>query len=67
MDMSFSLQALAAKYIKEHSHELEPKVYRLPDKIDRKVAEIKLRSMGIKIDELTEEQKEYLRTWKAGT
>jgi len=67
MDMSFSLQALAAKYIKEHSHELEPKVYRLPEEIDRRVAEIKLRSMGIEIDELTEEQKKYLRTWKAGT
>jgi len=67
MDMSFALQALAAKYINEHHQELEPKVYKLPEEIDRKVAEIKLSSMGIQIDRLTDEQKEYLKTWKAGT
>ncbi len=67
MDMSFALQALAAKYIKEYSSELEPKVYRLPEEIDRRVAEIKLESMGIQIDKLTNEQKEYLKNWKAGT
>jgi len=67
MDMSFALQALAAKYVKEHHQELEPKVYRLPREIDRRVAEIKLGSMGIQIDNLTDEQREYLKTWKAGT
>jgi len=67
MDMSFALQALAAKYICEHHQELEPKVYKLPEEIDRKVAEIKLSSIGIQIDRLTDEQKEYLKTWKAGT
>lgn len=67
MDMSFSLQALAVEYIKDHYEELEPVVYRLPNEIDRRVAELKLSSMGIKIDRLTEEQKEYLKTWWKGT
>ena len=67
MDMSFALQALSAKYIKDNSGKLEPKVYRLPEEIDRRVAEIKLESMGIQIDELTEEQKAYLKTWMIET
>ncbi len=67
MDMSFANQALSAEYIKREGKKLEPRVYTVPEEIDAKVAELKLRSMGIEIDELTREQKDYLRSWKAGT
>ena len=67
MDMSFALQAKAAEYIKDNHERLEPKVYVLPREIDEMVARIKLSSMGIKIEELTEEQREYLESWEHGT
>lgn len=63
MDMSFALQALSAKYVNENGNTLENKVYEVPKEIDRAVAEMKLRGMGIKIDHLTKEQEEYLRGW----
>ena len=65
MDMSFANQALSLLYIKEHRGELEPRVYRVPYEQDRRVAMMKLESMGIRIDELTPEQKRYLESWKA--
>lgn len=67
MDMSFANQALSAKYIFENSKKLEKKVYAVPEEIDRKIAELKLRSMGITIDKLTPEQEEYLNSWEMGT
>lgn len=67
MDMSFANQALAAEYFVENKDKLEPKVYTLPKEIDEKVARLKLESMGINIDSLTQEQKDYLATWKEGT
>ncbi len=67
MDMSFSLQAKAAEYILENHEKLEPRVYVLPREIDEMVARIKLASMGIEIEELTKEQKEYLESWEHGT
>ncbi len=67
MDMSFSDQALAIKYIAENHEKLERKVYRLPEELDRKVARLKLETMGIKIDRLTEEQIKYLSDWRHGT
>ncbi|WP_457612377.1 adenosylhomocysteinase [Methanocaldococcus sp.] len=67
MDMSFSNQALAAEYIKNNYKNLEPKVYRIPYEQDLMIASLKLRSMGIEIDELTEEQKRYLEDWREGT
>jgi adenosylhomocysteinase len=67
MDMSFSNQALAVKFLKENGKNLEKRVYTLPQEIDEKIARLKLESMGIKIDELTEEQKKYLSSWKEGT
>ncbi len=67
MDMSFANQALSAEYIKENYEKLEPKVYKVPEEIDKRVAELKLKSMGIKIDSLTEEQEEYLNSWTIGT
>ncbi len=67
MDMSFSDQALAIRYIAENHEKLEKRVYRLPEELDRRVARLKLESMGIKIDRLTEEQKRYLSDWRFGT
>ena len=67
MDMSFANQALSAKYIFENSKKLEKKVYAVPEEIDRKIAELKLRSIGITIDKLTPEQEEYLNSWEMGT
>ncbi|MGE5631288.1 MAG: adenosylhomocysteinase [Caulobacteraceae bacterium] len=63
MDMSFALQALSAKFVNENKGKLQNKVYDVPDEIDSKVALMKLNALGIKIDALTEEQKEYLRGW----
>jgi adenosylhomocysteinase len=67
MDMSFANQALVAEYIKDHGSELEPKVYSVPEEIDKMVAKLKLDSMGIKIDVLTEEQDKYPHSWELGT
>ncbi len=64
MDMSFANQALSVKYLVENKGKLEKKVFNVPIEIDRMVATLKLESMGIKIDELTEEQREYIRKWK---
>jgi adenosylhomocysteinase len=66
MDMSFADQALCAEYIAMNQRK-EPGVYDVPEEIDRLVAKLKLKGMGIEIDELTEEQKKYLSSWKTGT
>jgi len=63
MDLSFSLQALSIEYIVNNKGKLENKVYDVPKEIDEMVAKIKLESLGIKIDELTEEQRKYLESW----
>ncbi|MDK2876968.1 MAG: adenosylhomocysteinase [Archaeoglobaceae archaeon] len=67
MDMSFSDQALAVRFIAENWERLENKVYRLPEELDRKVARLKLETLGVKIDKLTEEQIKYLSDWRSGT
>jgi adenosylhomocysteinase len=67
MDMSFANQALVSQYLCETTKKLRPKVYPVPTSIDERVASMKLKSMGIKIDKLTKEQKEYLTSWRAGT
>ncbi|MFB0519031.1 MAG: adenosylhomocysteinase [Acidobacteriota bacterium] len=67
MDMSFANQALSAEYLKKKGSSLEVKVHRVPEEIDRTVAELKLHTMGIKIDKLTAEQKKYLSSWSEGT
>jgi len=64
MDMS---QALSCEYLIKKGGNLERRVYSVPSEIDKKVAKLKLESMGIEIDELTEEQKIYLSSWKIGT
>src|SRR6201993_1425867 len=66
MDMSFADQALSVEYMVRHSKKLEPKVYKVPDELDKRVAKLKLESMGIKIDRLTPEQEEYLAGWNEG-
>jgi adenosylhomocysteinase len=67
MDMSFANQALAAEYMAQHAHELEPKVYPVPEYLDKQIARLKLESMGIQIDKLTPEQEHYLASWQEGT
>jgi adenosylhomocysteinase len=67
MDMSFANQALSAEYILQQGEELENRVYTIPEVIDRGIAKLKLDSMGIQIDTLTEEQKKYLTSWEEGT
>ena len=67
MDMSFANQALGAEYFLKHRDSLEKKVYNVPEEIDREIARLKLLSMGIDIDVLTEEQVRYLNSWQEGT
>jgi adenosylhomocysteinase len=67
MDMSFANQALGAEYIVKNHRCLEKNVFKVPEDIDKKIAGLKLKSMGIKIDVLTEEQKKYLSSWEIGT
>jgi adenosylhomocysteinase len=67
MDMSFANQALCAEYVAQHHRELEPKVYDVPEAIDRDIAALKLRSLGVAIDVLTAEQQAYLASWESGT
>jgi adenosylhomocysteinase len=67
MDMSFANQALSAEFIKKNHKKLKNEVYKVPDEIDKKIADLKLKSMGIKIDTLTNEQKKYLSSWELGT
>jgi len=67
MDMSFSNQALAAEYLAKEGSSLKGKVHRVPEEIDRTIAELKLKAMGINIDKLTPEQEKYLSSWSEGT
>ena len=67
MDMSFANQALCAIYLKQNARNLERKVYDVPREIDEEIARLKLESMGIKIDKLTREQRNYLASWEIGT
>jgi adenosylhomocysteinase len=67
MDMSFANQALAVEYVVKNHSSLEKKVYPVPMDIDKRVAKLKLESMGVKIDKLTPEQEEYLASWSEGT
>ena len=67
MDMSFANQALCAEYLVKNGKDLSQKVYPVPKDIDKEVGRLKLLSMGITIDTLTEEQKKYLSSWEIGT
>jgi adenosylhomocysteinase len=67
MDMSFANQALGSEYAVKNRGKLEKKVHRIPQAIDSEIARLKLESMGVKIDSLTDEQKKYLASWEMGT
>ncbi|MGD0599924.1 MAG: adenosylhomocysteinase [Terriglobales bacterium] len=67
MDMSFADQALSCEYMVKNHAKLERKVYPVPVELDKRVAKLKLESLGIKIDRLTSEQEEYLASWSEGT
>ncbi|GAB4547100.1 MAG: adenosylhomocysteinase [Thermodesulfovibrionia bacterium] len=67
MDMSFANQSLSVEYMVKNGSSLKRMVYRVPDEIDREIASLKLSSMGIRIDRLTQEQRKYLSSWEMGT
>jgi adenosylhomocysteinase len=67
MDMSFANQALSTEYAVQHAASLERKVYPVPREIDDEIARLKLETMGVTIDQLTEEQAKYLASWDEGT
>ncbi|HBA36644.1 TPA: adenosylhomocysteinase [Candidatus Falkowbacteria bacterium] len=67
MDMSFSTQALASEYVVKNAGKLAVKVHNVPEAVENRVARLKLKSLGIKIDTLTKEQAAYLASWELGT
>jgi adenosylhomocysteinase len=67
MDMSFANQSLCAEYMVQHAEELERRVYPVPEQIDKDIARLKLKAMGIEIDTLSPEQAKYLTSWEEGT
>lgn len=67
MDMSFANQALGSEYMLNLAKELEPRVYTLPAELDKEIASLKLKAMGVRIDTLTPEQDKYLNSWESGT
>jgi adenosylhomocysteinase len=67
MDMSFANQSLAVEWVLAHRGELEPRVYDVPTEIDKEIARLKLASMGVEVDVLTEAQRIYLGSWTSGT
>jgi len=67
MDMSFANQALSVLHLNRKGKSLKKEVYAVPEKIDKEIARLKLKALGIKIDRLTPEQKKYLSEWQEGT
>jgi adenosylhomocysteinase len=67
MDMSFAAQALSTEWAVSMKGQLEPKVHNVPKAVDQWVAALKLQTMGITIDTLTDEQRKYLDSWEMGT
>lgn len=67
MDMSFANQALCMEYLVKNKGKLEIKVHTVPEEIDKEVARLKLKAMGVAIDTLTAEQRKYLTSWEEGT
>ena len=65
MDMSFAVQALSLEWMAKHAGQLEKKVYNVPEEIDDQIGRVKLAAMGLSIDTLTQEQKDYLAGWEA--
>jgi adenosylhomocysteinase len=67
MDMSFANQALSVEFAVKNKGKLEKLVYPVPAEIDCEIARLKLKTMDVRIDDLTEEQGEYLSSWEMGT
>ncbi|MBI3980432.1 adenosylhomocysteinase, partial [Candidatus Microgenomates bacterium] len=67
MDMSFANQALAVEFFLNNKGKLKPLVYQIPAELDKEIASLKLKAMGIEIDKLTKEQHKYLTSWQEGT
>jgi adenosylhomocysteinase len=67
MDMSFANQALACEYLVKNKGKLEPGLHSIPEEVDKEIARLKLQAMGIAIDQLTDEQVEYMNSWTSGT
>ena len=67
MDMSFANQALSAEYLVKNKGKLPAGVHVLPPEVDQEIAGLKLRAMGVSIDELTPEMLEYMSSWETGT
>jgi adenosylhomocysteinase len=67
MDMSFANQALACEYLVKNQGKLEPGLHSIPEEVDKEIALLKLKAMGIEIDALTSEQSEYINSWMVGT
>ena len=67
MDMSFANQALCLEHIVKNRRQLDTKVYGVPEVVDKQIAHLKLKSMGVEIDSLTAEQEQYLTSWQEGT
>jgi len=67
MDMSFAIQALSLEHMVKNHAQMEPKVYDVPSELDQLVARTKLKVMGVRIDDLTDEQRKYQEAWQEGT
>jgi len=67
MDMSFANQALSAEYMVKNAKTLKKQVYPVPEAIDKEIARLKLKAMGVKIDKLTPAQEKYIASWHEGT
>ena len=67
MDMSFADQVLSLEYLVKNKGNLSNAVHRIPLELDQRVAMLKLKTMGVEIDQLTEKQNEYLNAWESGT
>jgi len=65
--MSFANQALSAEYMAKELTGMENRVYPVPSHVDKEIARLKLKSMGVEIDTLTPEQEKYLSSWEMGT
>jgi adenosylhomocysteinase len=67
MDVDFAGEALCLEHLVKQGGGLDPGVHEVPEEIDREVARLKLESLGVEIDSLTEEQRRYLHSWEQGT
>ena len=67
MDLSFANQALASEYLTKHARTMPVKVYAVPEEVDRQIASLKLKALGVTLDQLTAEQRKYLSSWELGT